>query len=141
MHLLFAYGSLICEDIMFAVAGPCQSVAEASLRDYRRLVVRNQHYPGMIEAPGYSVQGRVYRGISVAGWQRLDRFEGEMYQRRPVQVVLTAGARVSAFSYIIKDAYRDQLEPRDWQFDDFLDQGKQAFVASYLGFRRIPNKS
>ena len=138
MHLLFAYGSLICEDIMLAVAGPCRTVADASLQGYRRLVVRGQHYPGMIEAPGYSVQGRVYRDISVAGWQRLDRFEGDMYQRRSVQVVLADGTRVTAFSYVFKEACRDQLEPGEWQFDDFMADGKQA---SYLGFHRVPHKS
>jgi gamma-glutamylcyclotransferase (GGCT)/AIG2-like uncharacterized protein YtfP len=138
MHQLFAYGSLICEDIMGSVAGPCESLGEASLRDHRRLEVTGEHYPGMIPAPGFSVLGRVYGGISDAGLDRLDRFEGDMYQRCEVEVELADGTRLVVFTYLIRDACRHRLASREWHLEAFLERGKRAFTASYLGFDQLP---
>lgn len=140
MYRLFAYGSLICEDIMYAVAGPCGQLGRARLLHHRRLAVKGEHYPGMIAAPGFSVDGMVYQGIDAAGLARLDRFEGDMYQRLPVQVELADGRLLEVFSYLVRDACRDQLTSRDWQLEEFLQRGKGAFTASYLGFGRIPGE-
>ena len=123
-----------------ATIGDCMQLSTAVLRDYRRLAVRQQHYPGMIKAPGHVVEGVVYGNISDAGLARLDRFEGEMYARRRVEVELTDGSRQAVYSYVIKPAFEHQLEYRDWHFDEFLRRGKQAFTANYLGYQRIPDE-
>lgn len=138
MYQLFTYGSLMCEDIMRSVAGPCESLGEASLLNHRRLAVKGEHYPGMIQAPGFSVQGRVYQGISATGLQRLDRFEGDMYRRIEVQVELVDGSRMVVFTYLFRDACRDRLAPREWHLQEFLKRGKRDFTASYMGFDQLP---
>ncbi len=81
MQNLFTYGSLRCEDIMFAVVGQVLRHHPASLADYRCYTVKNEQYPGVVSETGGSVEGVVYYDIEPEGWLRLDRFEGEPYPK------------------------------------------------------------
>ncbi len=136
MTELFVYGTLMWTDIMDAVAGPCRPLAAATLHDHRRLALRGAPYPGLIAAPGDTVEGLVYTGIGRRGLVRLDRFEGEMYKRVRVRVTLTDGTHRRAFTYVTKEAFRDRLEPREWDPEAFRRQHKAAFQRRYMGFKR-----
>ena len=137
MHDLFVYGSLICQDIMGSVAGQCHRLSEARLHDYRRLAVKNAHYPGIIAARGFTVNGVVYCAISDTGMIKLDDFEGGMYQRSSVEVELVDGSRRRVFTYVVKPAFIDQLDSRDWSYDEFLKHGKKPFTSLYMGYHRL----
>ena len=63
MGNLFAYGTLMCEDIMRSVAGVELRHANGVLRGYKRLEVKNEHYPAIIEVDGSEVDGVVYCDI------------------------------------------------------------------------------
>src|SRR6185369_5509088 len=47
-HALFTYGSLMCADIMAAVVGDQLRCTPAILSGYRRFLVRDEYYPGVI---------------------------------------------------------------------------------------------
>ena len=130
----------MCDDIMHSVAGPCERLGEARLPNHRRLVVRDQHYPGMIEAPGHGVEGVVYGAISETGWRRLDDFEGDMYTRCQLEVTCR-GRPMRVYSYLVKPEFHHRLDHRDWRLEDFLRHGKRAFVEAYIGYTRITDKS
>lgn len=133
---LFAYGTLMDPDIMGAVAGHCRRLSTAILPNHRRLAVRGAPYPGMVPAAAHNVEGVVYSGIGPRGLVRLDRFEGEMYKRVRVRVTLANGSRRATFTYVIKGAFRDRLEPHEWDPEAFLAHDKAAFQRRYTGFRR-----
>jgi gamma-glutamylcyclotransferase (GGCT)/AIG2-like uncharacterized protein YtfP len=117
---LFAYGTLLAGDIFLEAAGcRCRS-SRAVLRDHRRLPVRGKEYPGLIPAKGFQVEGLVYHDIPAAAWNRLDRYEGEMYVRCPVEVETAAGKPCGAHVYIVRPAYRHHLEPQEWKPEKFL---------------------
>lgn len=136
MYMVFTYGSLMCDDIMASIAGNCFRVSEAVLRDHQRKAVRNEHYPGMVPSPASSVTGVLYSHVSEQGLKALDAFEGEMYQRVEVDIELPDNKSTRAFTYIIRPAFQRVLSTQDWDFDEFLSNGKQAFLAEYGGFRR-----
>jgi len=136
MTELFVYGTLMWADIMEAVAGPCRRLSAATLHDHRRRAVRGAPYPGIVPAPAHDVEGVVYTGIGRRALVRLDRFEGGMYKRVSVRVTLTDGTRRHTFAYVIKAAFRDHLEPRDWDPADFLERDRAAFQRRYTGFKR-----
>jgi hypothetical protein len=49
------------------------------------------------------VQGFVFSSEHLdANWKLLDDFEGEGYERVPVQVTLNSGERVDSFIYVLK---------------------------------------
>lgn len=134
MHTLFTYGTLQCDDIMHRVAGQCRKVSSALLPGYCCLTVKNETYPGIMPAEGCSVPGCVYEGISDAALERLDRFEGEMYRRVMVTVVLDDQSTQNVFAYIVKNKFRDSLSDEIWDLESFLSEGKTAFLAHYFGF-------
>ncbi len=139
---LFAYGTLMCADIMRAVSG-CPELAGTAglLRDHRRLCVRGEHYPGLVPQPGASVEGILYHIVPAAAWARLDRFEGDMYVRAGVDVELADATIQRAQTYLVRPDLTGLLEERVWQLEDFLRHGKAEFESAYAGYTAIKTTS
>lgn len=134
--ICFAYGSLMCEDIMSAVAGMPLRGERAVLCGFIRHPVRDEDYPGAVPEEQGQVDGMIYRGLNDAAWARLDRFEGEMYERRIVRV--RSGAdEAAAWIYVFRPEYGHRLLPGDWSFERFLQEGKARFLQRYVGFGAI----
>jgi gamma-glutamylcyclotransferase (GGCT)/AIG2-like uncharacterized protein YtfP len=132
----FAYGSLMCPDIMARVCGHDLAGEPAELAGHVRHPVAGEDYPGVVAAPSGSVAGILYRGLDADALARLDAFEGEMYERVPVQVNPVGGQSVTAWCYIFLD--RARLLTGDWDHAAFLAEGKARFLARYLGFAALP---
>lgn len=137
MDDLFTYGSLMCEDIMRLVTGAELTHGKGVLQGYRRLEVKNEHYPAIIEDNASEVAGIVYFNIPEKSMERLDIFEGKMYQRRIVEIRLVDGNMMKVGAYVFKDEYCDRLGSKEWHFAQFLERGKSAFVSNYIGFDEI----
>jgi len=137
MENLFAYGTLMCEDIMAEVSGCRLSHMPGTLSGYSRRPVRKEHYPAIVKEDKGRVRGVIYQNVPESAWDRLDRFEGEMYARRRVQMELTDGATLQAEAYVIQPAYAHLLEACEWNFDDFLRNGKARFMKNYKGYASL----
>ena len=135
----FAYGTLMCEDIMFAVTGSHFSRTAGFLRDYRRLAVKDEVYPGILPERGRVVEGIVYRELPDIAWARLDAFEGEMYQRQIVSVNLADSASVEVYTFVVRPEFENRLDSSEWNFEKFLQSGKKTFETHYAGFKVLKN--
>lgn len=133
----FAYGTLMCEEIMEEVAGARLQSESGLLKGFRRYVVRGELYPGIVPLKGSEVPGIVYRGLSPEAWRRLDEFEGELYERRAVEILLPDGKSLRAGTYVVKPEFITRLEPVDWKFEKFLEKGKALFRKNYKGYGEI----
>ncbi len=136
MHL-FAYGTLMCNDIMQEVSGILPSSTSGCLFGYCRYGVKNEHYPAIIPEKEGCVKGIVYLDVSPAAWERLDRFEGEMYERLPVEITLNTGMRITANTYVWKPAFSLELTESHWSLETFFQKGKQAFISNYKGYSEL----
>jgi gamma-glutamylcyclotransferase (GGCT)/AIG2-like uncharacterized protein YtfP len=134
----FAYGSLMCADIMARVAGGAPMGEPASLSGYVRHPVHGEEYPGIVPAPRGAVSGILYRDLPASAWVRLDAFEGDRYVRRQVSVTMADGRVETAWAYVFKPEHAHLLEAGEWDFGAFLRQGKARFEALYLGFDSLP---
>lgn len=134
MKNLFAYGTLMCEDIMRDVSGVRQSGLYGGLSNYRQYNVIGEEYPAMVQANGSVVNGLLYVDVPKSAWLRLDRFEGDMYLRQSVEVKITDGKIVTADTYIIRPEYLHKLADSDWNFELFLKRGKRKFISTYRGY-------
>lgn len=137
MRNLFAYGTLMCEDIMQQVAGCLPAPVSATLAGYRRRAVRDEQYPGVVACPESCVQGVLYRRVPGFAWPRLDGFEGDMYLRRRVRVALADGAVLPAETYVVRPRFVARLAPDEWSLAEFLRSGKASFCSHYKGYRRL----
>lgn len=127
----------MCEDIMYEVSGCRLSHEPATLNGYRRQSVIGESYPAIMPDRDASVDGLIYRDLPASAWDRLDRFEGEMYERQHVVVALTHRTPLPAETYVIHPVYLKRLDPSDWDFDDFIKNGKARFQRHYKGYRLL----
>lgn len=133
---VFAYGTLISPEIMARASGQDRLTGEpARLKDYRRVLVQDEVYPGIYPCPGKDVDGLLYEGLTPEAIARLDAFEGEYYQRMALYVE-TAGKMVRASVYVFKKRYHHLLTRKSWDYHEFRKKGKEYFTASYSGFGR-----
>lgn len=137
---LFAYGTLMCEDILASVAGCSPLSSAAVLRNFCRFRVRDEHYPGLIRCAGGQVDGVLYRELGPAVWARLDRFEGSMYECISVTVETGHGASLQADTYLVRPEFESRLEPVEWDFEAFLVRGKEEFVREYSGYETVASQ-
>lgn len=124
---VFTYGTLLVAEVMEAVAGARFASVPARLDGWERLCVRDAVYPGVRAVAGASVDGVLWLGVPDAALLRLDRFEGEMYERRVVRVATADGAR-DAQVYVIPRANEHLLDPVPWDLDRF----RREHLARYL---------
>lgn len=134
---LFAYGTLMCEDIMEEVSGLRLEHVPGILCGYSRRAVKGEYYPAIMPDKEESVDGVLYRNVPASAWDRLDRFEGEMYERRSVRILLADGSTVFAAVYVTKPEFRGHLEAAKWDFDGFLKRGKILFQERYKGYQSL----
>jgi gamma-glutamylcyclotransferase (GGCT)/AIG2-like uncharacterized protein YtfP len=134
---LFAYGSLMCDDIMLRVSGFEAKGEKATLAGFRRLSVKDEKYPALIPSAGYSVDGILYRDIPGDSWPRLDAFEGPMYLRQMHPLCLENGGTTTAFVYVLNPLYSHMAVLPEWSFEEFLRTGKECFIAHYRGYEAL----
>lgn len=133
-EFLFAYGTLIFGEITEGVVGFSPEGLAAVLHGFRRFRLRGELYPAIVPAQEGRVEGIVYRGIGEAAWRRLDRFEGEIYERQVVQVVLTSGEVLPARTYILRPQFTDLLEPAEWDPASFAQRDMTRFQRHFRGW-------
>ncbi len=127
MSHLFAYGTLMSEDIMQSVSGYRLHRMSGVLQGYCRRAVKYQVYPALTPDAHSCVEGIVYFNLPPDAWHRLDLFEGDMYFREAVEVTLENGEKASAQTYVAKPNYRVHLEDAAWDHEAFLSRGKTIF--------------
>jgi len=116
--VLFAYGTLIFDEVMSAVAGEAGASLDALLEGFERRLLRGAVYPGVAPRHGARVVGRAWTGITGEAFARLDRFEGPMY-RREVHPVVTDEGPLEAHVYVVRPGHRWMMTTRPWEPDVF----------------------
>ncbi|KAI9818360.1 MAG: hypothetical protein M1826_001382 [Phylliscum demangeonii] len=144
----FFYGTLMAPEVLYRVcyggsrptstearsAPPIRTTA-AILPDYCRHRVRHCDYPAIVPAPGSSVRGTLVRGLTASDLARLDRFEGDQYERKRVRVRplllqpdeqredaprrrSEGGDAIETETYVWSDS-DSYLDAREWDFEAF----------------------
>ena len=117
----------MCEDIMVKVSGCRLPHEPGTLKGYKRRSVIGEAFPAVMPEKEAMVNGLIYRDVPDSAWDRLDRFEGEMYQRHHVIVELSDHTTVPADVYVIHPTCLHYLDDCDWDVDDFIKTKKARF--------------
>jgi gamma-glutamylcyclotransferase (GGCT)/AIG2-like uncharacterized protein YtfP len=132
---LFAYGTLEIPAVMLAVTARSFASEPARLDGFVRFLLRDRAYPGIVETPGATTEGRVYHGVDDASLARLDRFEDDCYERRGVVVRRADGSCLAADAYVIPLARRALLGSEPWRRERFEREALAGFLADCERFR------
>lgn len=124
----------MCSDIMASVAGCRLDFTQAALGGFFRAKIHDEEYPGLLPQQESMVSGVLYFDLAAESIDRLDLFEGKMYQRQEVEVISKNNRRIIAMTYVIKPQYSHLLSDEEWHFSEFLSAGKEKFKKSSCGF-------
>lgn len=133
---LFVYGSLMEPRVFRLVAGLDPSSSPALLSDHARYRIAGQTYPALIPEPGKATSGRIVFDVPSHALRRLDRFEGNWYERVLVDVATDLG-RCQAEVYRFHPSQRFRILPREWTLEEFQRRHLHGFLRRYRGFARV----
>ncbi|WP_188860944.1 gamma-glutamylcyclotransferase family protein [Marinobacterium nitratireducens] len=137
MEKLFTYGTLMVPDVIELVLGRrAGDTARAALPDYGCYRVHERQFPAILAERGHITHGCVYLDLTPAELQRLDGYEGELYDRRRVHVQLPDGATLDVWTYVLRRQYRRLLSPEGWDFEHFVEHQLEFFLHRLRGGNR-----
>lgn len=110
------------------VLGRTPPMAAAQLRGFRRRRLTGQRYPAIIADPEESVEGALICGLTEQDWDLLDLYEGDLYERIPVQVSGDAGA-YQAQTYALRPSLAHLLDGARWSLEHFERHDLEAFLS------------
>lgn len=119
------------EPVWSRVAGRYER-RDAVLQGYERKGVRNEVYPVAVPGAAESqVRGIVYLAVSEEDLSRLDRFEGESYERRTEQVKVGKTV-LAAEVYVLKEEHYGVISPQEWDWEAFRTSGIRTFLRVFM---------
>jgi len=133
---IFTYGTLMIPEVMSAVTTRKFRFENAILRGYARFTVKGEFYPGIIPVTDAVTEGIVYFDVDKLLLERLDAFEGDLYQRKPVRVETKEREIRDAATYVIKPKFRNHLSSLEWNVMEFAQKHLEAFLEIYSGFQK-----
>ena len=134
---LFAYGTLQLPDVLQAVTGQRRAGTPALLTGFRRFRVPGKPYPAIVADPTGTVPGLLIEGVSATELERLDYYEGELYERLELPVK-TDTAEVLALSYVLGPAHLALVAQEPWDLQAFEREHLASYLARLGHTRRAP---
>ena len=132
---IFTYGSLMFERVWSRVVVCVYERLNVTMCGYKRRKLKERTYPAVI--PGTrsdSIDGVLYLKVQPEDLLRLDRFEGNYYQKEKAECRIPGGKITGAWVYVLKDRYSDLLEDAPWDPAWFAETEIRSFLKSYEGF-------
>jgi gamma-glutamylcyclotransferase (GGCT)/AIG2-like uncharacterized protein YtfP len=133
---LFSYGTLQVPEVMQTVTGRTYEGLPAELPGYAVYTVNQAEYPGVAPQAGSKTAGTLYVGVAPQQLKALDVFEGDLYERRLLEVVTSDGQKSAAWVYVVPARLSSRLSSRPWSLRHFLTHDFQKFWDGYVSKRR-----
>jgi gamma-glutamylcyclotransferase (GGCT)/AIG2-like uncharacterized protein YtfP len=96
--------------------------------------MKGEFYPGIIPVTDAVTEGIIYFDVDELSLERLDAFEGDLYQRTPILAKMESGEIFNAEAYVIKPKFRNHLSSSEWNIKEFTQKHLEAFLKTYSGF-------
>lgn len=122
---------------MYAITARHFRSQKAILKGYARFTIKGESFPGIIPVTDKSTEGILYFNVDEPSLERLDIFEGDLYQRTPIQAETQGGKILNAETYVIKPEHRDYLSSKKWDVEEFVQNSLEAFLNTYQGFTKM----
>ncbi|WEW55968.1 hypothetical protein PRK78_001403 [Emydomyces testavorans] len=149
---IFVYGTLMAEELLsWVLTGSsenheliCSLRQPAVLTNFRRVPVKHGDYPALIPGgPSDQVDGYLISPRSASEWKKLDDFEGELYQRCQVNVLLVSdnldggNKCVSANVYVWAGSMDDIWQDREWDISHFRQNRLEDWLDLFDGMEMV----
>jgi gamma-glutamylcyclotransferase (GGCT)/AIG2-like uncharacterized protein YtfP len=130
---IFAYGTLMFEQVWLAVAGMLHKNKKASLIHLKRMSLRGEVYPVLIAGDKNDrVDGVLFFNINRETLAKLDTFEGPQYERREIEVITIDDKILPACTYILKKEFYHIISEKVWDPEHFEKNQLDLFLGKDL---------
>ena len=133
MSHLFVYGTLMVPEVAQKIFGRT-SVEKAILQNFKRLKIylkdQELFYPALIKEKSSFTEGIIFRNLSEKELALIDKYEGEEYKRKLVQVE-TKEETLDACCYIWQ-ANDDYILKDEWSAEGFREKYLNDFLEGRL---------
>jgi gamma-glutamylcyclotransferase (GGCT)/AIG2-like uncharacterized protein YtfP len=133
---IFTYGTLMIPEVMVAVTTRKFRSIDAILKGYTRFTVKGESFPGITPETGAITEGIIYFDVDEWSLERLDAFEGDLYQRIQIMAETKEKEILSADAYVIKPKFRSYLSSIEWNMKEFAQKHLKTFLETYSGFHK-----
>ena len=116
---LFAYGTLCFASVMRQVANVSTPPVRARLKGFACFGVKGELYPAIVPHEGSEVFGLLYRHLKPVEIQRIDEYEGTLYDRVLLQIEYGRAGTVKAWTYVMNPGYLHKLDNTPWLINQF----------------------
>lgn len=112
---LFAYGTLLRQEVWNQVTKQPAEFLPAWCEGYVAYQVAGTNYPGLVPGEkGERTFGGVVLGIDQAVLKSLDDFEGSQYSRQVIRVNCADNGEIESWVFTWKPEFRHRLSPVRW---------------------------
>ncbi|TFG97069.1 MAG: hypothetical protein E4H11_02470 [Myxococcales bacterium] len=125
---VFAYGTLELPELVLQITGRRFRSERATLEGFARSMLRGAAYPGIAPNAGARTPGTLYLDVDPESLAALDRFEGDLYQRREVTLTTSSGKR-TAFAWVLRAEQQHLLTGEPWDRDRFVAHHLREWLA------------
>jgi gamma-glutamyl AIG2-like cyclotransferase len=136
-HRLYAYGTLQLAPIISLIVGREITARPATLSGYSRYRIADRVYPAIVEASGGSVLGVLYEYLDAAEMERLDVYEGPLYERRDLAVDV-GGTLIPACTYVLRPEHAHRLSRDEWDLEQFEREHLDSYLTRISATYRAP---
>ena len=105
------------------------------LNDFKRVKVKEAHYPAIVDSKGDKVEGLVVYGIASDALLLLDQFEDDEYQRKDVAVLVRGGQETTATTYVASPNM--SLDEEGWCLNTWQQNHRKEFLENLAIWGRI----
>ncbi len=134
---LFVYGSLMYPSVWNLLIRRPVKQCRGRLPGYQRLKIRDDSYPVILPGQNaHDVTGVLYFKLTSQEINRLDRFEGDYYERISVDIFIdhSSCTPINAWTYRLKSAFRHLALPQTWDPQAFEKNDLNRFIQHYCGW-------
>ncbi len=121
LEYLFVYGTLSFSEILSAAVGrkiEKKDYQPAALHGFKRLAVKDARFPVIRKCEGCWVEGFFVHPVTREELERLDDWEGNLYERTQVQIGTEAGETLDA--WVFADIHhKAPVLDKDWCPQEF----------------------
>ena len=129
---VFAYGTLIFPEVIKAVSGKRLVGEPAKLNSYKRRVLKDKIYPGVLKDEVSSVEGVLYKNLCPKTVLKLDDFEDGLYEKVELPVETADGKTELADVYVISKKDRHKLSFKPWSDNEFSKKHLKKYTSKCL---------
>jgi gamma-glutamylcyclotransferase (GGCT)/AIG2-like uncharacterized protein YtfP len=98
--------------------------------------VKGESYPGIIPVTDAITEGIIYFNVNEFSLDKLDTFEGDLYERTRVRVETEEKTIQMAQAYVIPSKYLGYLSRTAWDVEEFIKKDLEMFLMTYSGFSK-----